>query len=227
MNSVRILLSILFTFSFSPLGLAINKCTDDKGNVSFQDSPCKPGHKSEVESFSQDRDSDNVNNLNPVYVEIPGVGTAVLFSYKWWSSRVIQADSAAPPTVKMIAKNGEEPLSLSITFLPNRMGRKIPLEESVDTVHRMASRYVEGSVEREVIVHKLDTSIGPAVLASFNDAKYLKDPVPAGEYSSITVGQAAHSKLIVGFTILTNGTNSKALTEALNILGSFQVVAKE
>ena len=208
-------------------GYALNKCTDEQGKISFQDALCNPGQKSEINPNKHNRDSNSVENLDPLYVEVPGVGTAVLFSYKWWNSSIIQPDPELPPTVKMIARNGEEPISFSITFIPNKNGKKVSLEESIDTVYEIASRFVEGSVERKVNLRKLDTTIGPAVLASFNEAKYLNNPVPPGEYSSITVGQAAHSKLVVGFTILTDGTHSRALTEAFNILGSFQIVANK
>lgn len=204
---------------------AINKCVDDKGSVSFQDKPCKAEQSSEIVSITESRDSANTDNLTPVYVQIPGVGDGVMFSYKWWDTTVIQPNPDMPPTVKMTAKAGEEPISFSLTFIPNKLGKAISLEESADTVYTIGSRYAASSVEQEVQLETLDTTIGTAVYASFNEARYQKVEVPAGEYSSITVGQAAHSKIVVGFTILTNGSDSKALTEALNIIGSFQIVA--
>ena len=206
---------------------AINKCTDERGKVSFQDKPCAANQLSETKNLKRNRDSDDVNNVEPIYITIPGVGNAVLLSYKWWNHRIIQPDPSIPPTVKMISVEGEEPISFSITFIPNKEGKKISFEESSGTVYKIASRYVSGSVEKEVKLRKLETTLGPAIIASFNDEKYLNKPVPNGEYSSITVGQAAHSEIVVGFTILTNGTDSKALSEAFNIIGSFQVVARK
>jgi hypothetical protein len=203
---------------------AIHKCTDNNGKVSFQDKPCNKSYNSEVIASKGSRNSDSVENLDPVYVQIPGVGDGVLFSYKWWDFNIIQPNPDLPPTVKMVSKDGEEPISFSITFIPNISGKSITLDESAETVYQMASRYVAGSVERKVILNKVDTTIGPGVYASFTEEKYLAAQVPKGEFSSITVGQAAHSKIVVGFTILTNGTDSKALTEAFNIIGSFQIV---
>ena len=127
----------------------------------------------------------------------------------------------------MVSKIGEEPLSLSLSFIPNKSGKEITLDESADTVYKIASRYVVGSVQKKVGLSQLDTTIGPAVYASFTEEKYLNASVPKGEYSSITVGQAAHSKIVVGFTVLTNGTDSKALTEAFNIIGSFKIAASK
>lgn len=215
-----ILITTIF-LSFSVYG--INKCTDGQGKVSFQDKPCKSSQTSESIQPKKNRNSDNTDNLSPIYIKIPGVGDGLLFSYKWWNSTVIQPRPDLPPTVKMVSKVGEEPLSFSLTFIPNISGEKISLEESADTVYKIAARYVVGSLEKEVRLSQLDTTIGPAVYASFTEEKYLNTSVSKGEYSSITVGQAAHSKIVVGFTVLTNGTDSKALIEAFNIIGSFKI----
>lgn len=220
-----ILLASSISLSLSVFG--INKCIEDSGKVSYQDRPCKADQSAETVSFKKNRDSKNTDNLEPVYVKIPGVGDGVLFSYKWWSFSIIQPKADLPPIIKMVSKQGEEPISFSISFLPTKTGEKISLEESANTVFDMATIYAAGSVEKEVKLRKLDTTIGTAVFASFNDEKYLNSPIPKGEFSSITVGQVAHSKLVVGFTILTNGTQSKALNEALNIIGSFKVVANK
>jgi hypothetical protein len=220
-----IVLATSILLSFSAHGM--NKCTDDKGKVSYQDKPCETNQASKEISTKRNRNSDSTNNLDPIYVKIPGVGDGVLFAYKWWDSNIIQPKADLPPTVRMVSKAGEEPISFWLSFIPNKSGKKISLEESAYTVFQMASRYVEGSVEKTVKLSKVDTTIGPAVFASFTEEKYLNTPVPRGEYSSITVGQAAHSKIVVGFTILTNGTDSKTLTEALNIIGSFQIVASK
>lgn len=222
-NSILLAATILLPLS----AYGINKCTDDNGKVSFQDKPCEAKQTSEVIQTKANRDSDSTENVNPVYIEIPNVGDGVLLSYKWWDFTVIQPGPDLPPTVKMVSKVGEEPISFSITFIPNVSGKKISLEESADTVFNMASRYVAGSIEKEVKLKKLDTTIGPAVFASFTDEKYLQKQIPSGEFSTITVGQAAHSKVVVGFTILTNGTDSKALTEAFNIIGSFHIASSK
>ena len=222
-----IILAATIFLSFSVYG--VNKCTDDKGKVSYQDKPCGASQTSEAIQSKRNRnsDSDGTDNLDPIYIKIPGVGDGVLFSYKWWNFYIIQPRADLPPMVKMVSKIGEEPISFSLSFIPNLSDKKISLEESADTVFQMASRYVTGSIEKEVRLSKLDTTIGPAVYASFTEEKYLNTPVPSGEYSSITVGQAANSKIVVGFTILTNGSDSKALTEAFNIIGSFQIVTNK
>lgn len=220
-----LLLTTTIFLSLSAYG--INKCTDDKGAVSYQDRPCAASQTAEAIQLEKNRNSDNTDNLNPIHIKIPGVGDGLLFSYKWWSSTVIQPSPDLPPTVKMVSKAGEEPLSFSLSFIPNISGKRISLKESADTVYQIASRYVVGSVEKEVALNQLDTTIGPAVYASFTEEKYLNTPVPKGEYSSITVGQAAHSKIVVGFTVLTNGVDSKALTEAFNIIGSFKIAPRK
>ena len=216
-----ILLATTIFLSFSVYG--INKCSDDKGKVSYQDKPCEVSQATEIIQSKENRNSNDTDNLDPIYIKIPGVGDGLLFSYKWWNSTVIQPRPDLPPTVKMVSKVGEEPLSFSLSFIPNISGKKISLEESADTVYKIASRYVVGSVEKKVELSRLDTTIGPAVYASFTEEKYLNTSVPKGQYSSITVGQAAHSKIVVGFTVLTNGADSKALTEAFNIIGSFKI----
>ncbi|MBV1876577.1 MAG: hypothetical protein KUG79_02930 [Pseudomonadales bacterium] len=218
---IIVVIASLFSFSV----LAINKCTDANGNISYQDNLCAIGHNVEVMQSKRNRDSASTKNLDPVYVTIPGVGRGVLFSYKWWGFRIIQPATDIPPTVKMVSRSGEEPINFSLTFIPNRSGKKISIDDSAATVVKIASRYVAGSVEKEVRLAQLDTTIGPAVYTSFNEEKYLSTSIPRGQYSSITVGQAVHSKFVVGFTILTNGTDSKALSEAFNIISSIQIVA--
>lgn len=220
-----IILTVALFMTFSAHG--INKCTDKNGKISLQDDPCKTNHSTEAIQSKKNRNSASKDSVEPINVKIPGVGEGALLSFKWWDSRIIQPRPDLPPTVKMTSKSGEEPISFSISFIPNKSGNKISLEESADTVFQMASRYVTGSVEKKVNLTKLDTSIGPAVYASFTEEKYLNAPIPKGEYSSITVGQAAHSKIVVGFTILTNGTDSKVLIDALNIIGSFQIYGKK
>lgn len=221
-NSIIITLSMFSMFTYG-----INKCVDDNGKVSYQDKACPSDVHSESISVKENRNSDDVKNLVPVYVSVPGIGDAVLFSYKWWDTKIIQPSPDLPPTVKMTSKAGEEPLSFSLTFIPNKTGKSITEDESADTVYRMASRYAPSSIEKKVQLRKLDTTIGPGIYASFNEEKYRNSKPPAGQYSSITVGQATHSKIVVGFTVLTNGSKSKALEEAFNIIGSFKIVASK
>ena len=223
--SIKRNLIILTLSLFSMFTYGLNKCVDHNGNVAYQDKPCPGDVTSQSIKVKANRDSGDMENLRPVRVSIPDLGDAVFFSYKWWNVRIIQPSADLPPTVKMTSKKGEVPLSFSLTFIPNKIGKKISETESADNVYAMASRYVPGSVEQKVQLGKLDTTIGTAIYASFNEKKYLHTKPPTGEYSSITVGQAAHSKLIVGFTVLTNGTHSKALEEALNIIASFKIVA--
>ncbi len=124
----------------------------------------------------------------------------------------------------MRSKPGEDPLSLTLTFLPNASGRTPSVKETAQNVRQISAPYIESSVEQEVILKRLDTMIGPAVLANFNERKYQNAPVPLGEYSSITVGQVIHPRVGVAVTLLTNGVDSKAHTEALDILSSFAIV---
>lgn len=229
LSSGTIVLLLSTALSFSAHG--INKCVDEKGRVSYQDKPCKTSQLSKVIELEQkgkgNRDSDSAENLVPLYVKIPGVGEGVLFAYKWWNTTIIQPNPDFPPTVKMTSKAGEEPISFSITFIPNKSGAKISMKETSNTIKQMASQYVAGSVEKEAKLRRLETTIGPAIYASFNEKKYQNSAVPKGEFSSITVGQAAHSKIVVAFTVLTNGTDSKALEEAFNIIGSFKIVVNK
>jgi len=218
---------LLLVLSQSFFAFAVNKCTDAAGRVSYQDAACNKAQHAESVQIKTNRLSDNADNFRPVYVTIPGVGQAVLFCYRWWQFDIIEAGQNLAPTIKMFSKPGEQALRFSMTFVPNRSGRKISLQDSADTVYNIAARYVKGSVEKEVALKKLDTASGPAMFASFTEEKYVNKLVPEGEFSSITVGQISHEKVVVGFTVLSNGLNSKAREEALNILGSFQIVTDQ
>ena len=203
---------------------AIQKCMDNNGVVSFQDKPCAANEKSEILVPKADKDSKNLANLIPLYAKIPGVGTAVLFYYRWWSVYVTPETPDIPTTIRMTSKPGEERLSFSINFFANTKGKRLSVDEAANVVVDLAQPFVADSVEQEVLLEKLSSTIGTVVYGSFNELKYQNAPIPDNEYSSVTVGYVSHPKVIVGFTILTNGTaHSKALDEALNIIASFIV----
>lgn len=222
----------LFLLVFSSYVAAVNRCIDPDGKVSFQDQPCQVSDESEHIDLAEPSprrgepqlDPSKPAGVEPLFVTIPGVGEAIILSYQWWDADIIQPDPTLPPTVRMRSKPGAEPLSLTLTFLPNKLGRALTTKENAEAVQKISAPYVESSIEQKIILKRLDTLLVQAVLANFNERKYQNAPVPPGEYSSITVGQVVHPQVGVAITLLTSGVASRAHGEALDILSSFTIV---
>lgn len=171
-------------------------------------------------NFSHAADSDVLT------AEIPGGHELILPHLAHMDARVQASDDRAL-TVRVRAKPGYEPMSLMLTFFENPRGRAPSREQSAEMVARMAERYVATSVEGEIGLWEIDTLLGPAIVSIFNDRRYAGGAVPAGEFSTISVGQVATDDVAVAITLLTNGTDGEAYEQALGVIGAFAVLPKD
>ncbi|GAA6140177.1 hypothetical protein NBRC116583_39250 [Arenicella sp. 4NH20-0111] len=133
--------------------------------------------------------------------------------------------SADGRTIKFYSMNPNDPMSFKMTFIENIKQQRFSLDTVADIVAKTAEQYVSSSVEGEINLYSLDTTLGKAVLAGFNDKKYQDvATIPPGEYSSVTTGLVPHSQVLVPLTILSNGTDSKELEMARNVISAFYVL---
>jgi hypothetical protein len=207
--------------------LAINKCTDSGGKVSYQDGPC-PSENTAMEmdlpEYSENHSSSGSpnSNVDSIIVTVPGVGEVAMMKFSNWDIQTRKADGDNPPTVKMVSQ--PDAMNLSLTFIPNRVPRILSEDEQASAVRKIGEHFVSGSIEKRVSLRRLSTPIGNAVLANFNERKYQNSPVPKGEYSSITTGLVTHELMTVAVTILTNGPNTMAHDDALAVIGSLLLI---
>jgi hypothetical protein len=166
---------------------------------------------------------DASSNVGSVIVNVANVGDVALMTFGHWKT---QTDSQASPTVKMTSQSSNDPLSFSLTFIPSEREQPMGENEQKKTVRQIAAKYVDSSIEQRVILKRLRTPIGTAILANFNEKKFEFSSPPPGELPSITIGLIAHEKMMVSVTILTNGPDSEAHDDALAVLNSILVIDK-
>lgn len=163
-------------------------------------------------------------NVTVKSVPIPEVGVAKFPVFNNWKMYTSAPNKSPAVTVKFVSKSNKDPISFSLTFIPNKIGKNFSKQENADLVYKLALPYVKTSVENKVNLKSFDATMGLGIYASFNEKKYQNiDKLPKGEFSSITVGQISHQLVVMPFSILTNGTDSHELEAAKVILESFSI----
>ena len=91
-------------------------------------------------------------------------------------------------------------------------------------LQRMFGRFVADSIKQKIELEAIDTTLGTGLFAVFNDRKYLEGAArPPAEFITMTTGLIWHSRVIVNYTILTNGEDSPSRAMAQNVVGGFSV----
>ena len=168
----------------SQTALAINKCIDPGGNVSYQDGTCpleNTTKEMDLPEYSENHSSSGSpnSNVDSILVSVPGVGEVAMMKFSNWNIHIRKADGDNPPTVKMVSQ--PDAMNLSLTFIPNRVPRILSEDEQASAVRKIGEHFVSDSIEKRVSLRRLPTPIGNAVLANFNEQKYQNSPVPKGE----------------------------------------------
>lgn len=223
--SLGAVLSLLFLLPAVALG--VNKCTDATGHVSYQSGTCPVSQATDhvqvdgVQVAGASPAQSPAGELAPgevgsVVISVPGVGNVgIMVSSDW---KVLKREEPPVSTVKVSGWA----MIIQLTFLP-RPG-SMDEEAHKESVRQMGERYLSSSVEPAVQLRRLATGVGPAILANFNERKYQVEEVPAGEYSSITIGQINHERMTVAVTILTNGSDTVQHDNALLVLESILLI---
>jgi hypothetical protein len=206
----------------------MNKCIDRSGKTTYQAEPCPANQTSRPVSIPNPKESaqnlyDAHRNVGTTNVTIPTIGQVGVMMYTAWQLNQI---SGTAPTIRLTNKNNNDPMSITLTFLPNKSSDALTEKQQIETVKTIAAQYVASSIEQKTSLRRLKTAIGDALLANFNDAKYQNSPTPKGEYSSVTIGLISHKKFSVSITILTNGIETNGHNDALDVLASLLLVAR-
>ena len=210
----------------------IYKCVGPDGSLSFQEMPCGAGERAteikgeaRVVEPSATADSNRDSEAKALRARIPeGGGAAVVAAPSDWEVEIVQPTPDMPPTFNMTSRDPADPMKLLITFLPNKTGLKLSDEEFVAAAERMFERFVADSIEQKIELEAIDTTLGTGLFAVFNDRKYLEGAArPPAEFITMTTGLIWHSRVIVNYTILTNGEDSPSRAMAQNVVGGFSV----
>ena len=147
-----------------------------------------------------------------VAVNVPGIGSVGVMASSHWMVQVSEGTPSSTLSLIDLAMN------IQLTFVP----RSTPRDEQGQkrSVRAMGEQYLPTSVEETVHMKRLRTGIGMAILANFNDRTIKSSEIPAGEYSSTTIGQIDHEHMTVHVRVLTNGSDTPEHDNALLVLES-------
>lgn len=148
-------------------------------------------------------------------------GLLTLYVPKHWNDSKSQLSIGLPRTIRFSSGEGER---FEVLFSARWSGRADP---SVVEPNFLLSVTTYGAkiaapqaLEPELQVHSLPTHTGEAYVFSATD----KDPKP-GEYRYMVQGAVNVQGLVCTFTILTDGQNSAALADAIEMIRTASFVA--
>jgi hypothetical protein len=215
-----ILVALLGSFP----AMAINKCVDASGNVSYQVEPCPAEQK--TKTFNIDSavpDAEVTEQISgevvPVLVELPGVGEVAVMAYDHWQVSLQEAGSGALLTLE----NGDV-MRIELTYSPRAEPAVVDDGVQKASVRRLAADFVDDSIEQAVKMRRLPTPAGVAILANFTRRDFREAADGKGAFPSTTVGLLEHKKVSIAIKIETFGTDTVAHDDALEVLSSLVVV---
>lgn len=217
---------LLIVVSNSQHASGISKCVDRNGKTTYQTEPCPVNQTSRPVSIPNPKESaqnlfDTPSTVSSTLVKLPAVGQIGVMTYGSWQ---VSQTSGTAPTIRLQNKKINQPMSITLTFLPNKSSQALSEQQQIETVKNIATQYVDSSIEQKTSLRRLITPIGDALLANFNDAKFQNSPAPQGQYSSVTTGLISHKEFSVSITILTNGVKTSAHADALDVLASLLLI---
>ena len=221
MNIIRIIFFFLVSLSLSSQSLAINKCTDGQGKISFQDKPCPSASEMTViQSISPSNANGNqsVNNPDIKIVDVNltnGKSFSVGVPGNWQDS--IRLGNETVPTLRVVSSNGE-PLILLMTFIPKR--QSVGLDNIVlnEVMQGIADQHSNSKSERKIGVRKVDLVFAEGVghLLTYIDDSLVKNiNRKSDEFSFITTGALIIEGMVINVSILTNDIKSDNYAKAL------------
>ena len=214
---------VMLSISSAPV-FAVNKCVDESGNVSYQQTSCPETDQSNHVELDRapagtQAAAAGKGNVRAVLVTLPGIGEVSAMSFAHWKTEVSRDGPAQ--TVRMRSRGV---LSILLTYIPKAEPGKLSDEDHKALATQIGEPYAAASVEKSVRLRRMRTPIGDALLSNFNEARYQRTQPPPGEYSSITVGQIDHERFSVAVTILTQGPDTPAHDDALEVLASLLLI---
>ena len=207
---------------FSWNALAINRCTDGDGKVSFQDKPC-PVNSSAV--TIEPRVSNGAKSSKGVQLKDVSIGSNKKFTVGLpddWIVTVKPASGDAIRTLRAVPVQGDA-LVLLMSFIPKR--QSLGLDELVlDKI--MQAIYEQHSVnpdERRLASVPIKTVFAKGVghLLSYVNETLLKDVNrPSTEFTHITTGALVVEGMTISVSLLNNDLSGENYTKALLALAT-------
>jgi hypothetical protein len=150
-------------------------------------------------------------------IDVPGATAIEVSVPAGWTYEKIQPVPTAPPTLKWSCA-ADKDVNLQITFLPIKEGR-LDTQEKIDaSVMNLGRQYANGSVEKEIKIHKLVTANGLGSYAQFTDADLVGKPNAPGQFKVVACGTLVIGKTAGAFTLLANSFDQPGYKAVLALL---------
>ncbi|MBV1916423.1 MAG: DUF4124 domain-containing protein [Pseudomonadales bacterium] len=206
----RIVFSCLFIpLLYSSSLMAINKCVDGNGRISFQDTPCV-GAASASTVVTQPAPKTSDNGVKIVDLN---VGKNKQFSIglpSEWNTTVKTPPGIRAPTLRAQPKTGSD-LVLLMTFIPDQrafFGGPSILPQVMSEIER---NHQTNPNEQKLASSKIEQIIGKEsgeLITYLDKSLSNKASLPKGEFMIVSEGAVIIDKVIVKITILTNDVRS-------------------
>ena len=208
----RLVLSVLcVSLFYSTASVAINKCVDDKGRVSFQDKPCVA--TSTATAVKQQPISIVQSSDNGVKIVDLKVGSGKHFSIGLpsdWKVSVKTPPGIVAPTLRAQPPSGSD-LVLLMSFIPNP-NTFVNGSSLLQKVMSEIDRQHQGNPnEKSISSLKIKQVFGkaPGKLNTYLDRRLAnKSRLSKGEFMLVSEGAVVIDGVVVKITILTNDVAS-------------------
>ena len=217
------MIAISFVLLVAPAAEAqLYKCTNAEGEVAYQDQPCADSEGQEVRARERTAPPKSNKPFDPVIVEVPGVGRAVVPVFEDLE-HMTRAHGEQAATIAIRSTGDGEQFELQMTFMANRAGAPYSSDE-VDQALANIDPILVPSVSYVGERWTFPTQIGDADFVSAVMPKLHLGDRQVAQYDTNTAGHILHPDVVVAIKVLNNGGTSDGLKTALQIINAFQVV---
>lgn len=228
MNSTQLFVFGCILSLFSSNSLAINRCTDAKGNVAFQDKPCPASSTTETIKPSIRNIATTVENgVQLKEIDIGNNKTFTVALPESWQITVQPAGPDAALTLRAIPDRGDA-LLLLMTFLPKRQSvgmDTMVLDRIMQGIHEQHSINPDEQRLASIPIKPVFSKGAGHVLSYVNEALLAdKNRLPT-EFTHLTTGALVIEGMTVSVSVLNNNPSSENYTKALLALAT--IVYKE
>jgi hypothetical protein len=152
-----------------------------------------------------------------VTVQVPHADKLKIVVPAGWKHSVTQKIPALPPTLEI--QESTAPVTLKITFLPDRDGKLAKEEELKKLMKATTGLYLAGSVEQKLELVPIASKNGKGFYATFTDWSLLgKKEVPPGQFRIVTSGILVIGKQAAAFTLLSNRQEGNEYAAAMKVI---------
>lgn len=203
--------AVVISLLYSTSSMAINKCVDDNGRVSFQDKPCAA--TSTATTVPQQPSGASQASNSEIKIVDLNVGERKRFSIGLpadWKTSVKTPRGINAPTLRAQPVLGDDVILL-MTFIPNPqkyMPETSALQRvmsEIDRVHRASGNEKQlSSIDIKQVFGK-----GPGKLNTYLDQSLANNnQLPKGEFMLVSDGAVVIDDVVIKITILTNDVAS-------------------